>query len=388
MNLRRHGIRGVASLVAACCLTTTAAAVTLDFVGSQANLDNGFFPGGQLPYVTAYWRSDTEANIYAASNESPNRYYGTAGYALFATTFTYPDANLLGGEPNLNPDGSDPLYPNIISTPSWVSASQPLATRMAGGYGYSLIDDPVLQHGVRHWTFDGVNYPDAGSGAPNTGQNPYVKMGFLDGGDIFGNNPTEEPTGRWAFTVGADAPAAFRIGVMTGGGDSENFAPSEVYLQQFEGTTPVGTPLGSGALSGTLKDRFVDMHFFDVIGAEEGDVFAIGVMAGPNSFGNAGVAGISFDVLTDVAVDDADFDGNGVVDGADFLIWQRGSGAAGGPEQGDANNDAIVNADDLEIWKAQFGTGAATVAAGAVPEPAATTLAIIGILGAASRRKR
>jgi hypothetical protein len=52
MNLRRHGIRGVASLVAACCLTTTAAAVTLDFVGSQANLDNGFFPGGQLPYVT------------------------------------------------------------------------------------------------------------------------------------------------------------------------------------------------------------------------------------------------------------------------------------------------------------------------------------------------
>ena len=86
------------------------------------------------------------------------------------------------------------------------------------------------------------------------------------------------------------------------------------------------------------------MHFFDIIGAQEGDTFAIGVMAGPNSFGNAGVAGFSFDVLTNVTVDDADFDGNGTVDGADFLIWQRGSGAAGGLNQGDANNDGIVNA--------------------------------------------
>src|SRR5690606_9162343 len=115
---------------------------TLNFAGSQANLDNGFFPGGALPYVTAYWRSDNPNNIYAASNESPNRYYGTAGYALFATTFTYPNANELGGEGALNPDGSDPLYPNLISLPAWVSGSQTLANRMAGGFGFSLIDDP------------------------------------------------------------------------------------------------------------------------------------------------------------------------------------------------------------------------------------------------------
>lgn len=387
MKMNRLSCTAALAIIMTMSAAPWSAAVTLEFAGSQANLDNGFFPGGQLPYVTAYWRSDTEANVFAVSQDSPNRYYGTAGYALFGTTFTYPDANELGGQPNLNPDGSDPLYPNIISTPSWVAASQPLSTRMAGGYGYSLIDDPVLQHGVRHWTFDGTNYPEAGEGVPVTGQNPYVKIGFLDGGDIFGNNPTEEPTGRWGFTVGAGAPAAFRVGVMTGGGDSENFAPAQVFLQQFDGTTPIGTPLGSGILTGPLKDRFVDMHFFDVIGAQEGDTFAVGVMAGANSFGNAGVAGISFDVLSDVAADNADFDGNGLVDGADFLIWQRGAGSAGGPAQGDANGDGNVNATDLSVWKTQFGAGAAAGAIGAVPEPSAALLLAIGVCAIARIRR-
>ncbi|MBA4106475.1 MAG: hypothetical protein C0485_12020 [Pirellula sp.] len=388
MKSRRNGwIRGVLSLLGAAWLSSSAGAVSLNYAGSQANLDNGYYSGGELPYTTSYWRSDDDHNIYAASTESPNRYYGTAGYALFATTFSYPDANVIGGNAYLNPDGSNPLYPNLIDLPEWVSSSQPLATRMAGGWGFSLIDDPVLQHGIRHWTFDGVNYPDAGSGAPNTGQNPYVKMGYLDGTDIFGNDPNLAPTGRWAFTVGANAPEAFRIGVITGGSDSENFVPAQVYLQQYQGTTPVGTPLGTGLLADTLKDRFVDMHFFDIIGAQEGDTFAIGAMAGPNSFGNAGVAGFSFDVLTNVTADDADFDGNGTVDGADFLIWQRGSGATGGLNQGDANNDGNVNAADLEIWKTQFGTGAAIGAIGAVPEPAAVMLLAIGICGIARFRK-
>lgn len=387
MKLNRFNMTLAMALAVVVSVASSAGATTLNFVGSQANLDNGFFPGGSLPYVTAYWRSDDFFNTYAVSAEAPNRYYGTSGYALFATTFTYPNANQEPGNPNLPTDGSNATFPNIISTPSWISSYQPLATRMAGGFGYSLIDDPRLQHGVRHWTFDGTNYPDAGSGAPVTGQNPYVKMGYLDGWDIFGNNPTEEPTGRWAFTVGAGAPSSFRIGVMTGGGDSENFAPAEVYLQQFNGTTPIGTPLGSGQLSGDLKDRFVDMHFFDIVDAQPGDTFAIGVMAGPNSFGNAGVAGISFDALTEVPVMDADFDGNDVVDGADFLIWQRGAGAAGGLSEGDANNDGVVDGADLGIWKSQFGGGAATGAIGAVPEPAAALLLAVGFIGIASFRR-
>jgi hypothetical protein len=53
-----------------------------------------------------------------------------------------------------------------------------------------------------------------------------------------------------------------------------------------------------------------------------------------------------------------DFDQNGVVDGNDFLIWQRD-----------------VNVGSLDDWKANFGA-AATAAVGAVPEPSGVALCL------------
>ncbi|WP_428307423.1 LamG-like jellyroll fold domain-containing protein [Lacipirellula sp.] len=73
-------------------------------------------------------------------------------------------------------------------------------------------------------------------------------------------------------------------------------------------------------------------------------------------------------------ISNADFNSNGVVDGADFLAWQRGTGIAVGATraQGDANSDGAVNALDLNAWKQQFGN--ATPAIAAVPEPATACL--------------
>jgi hypothetical protein len=78
--------------------------------------------------------------------------------------------------------------------------------------------------------------------------------------------------------------------------------------------------------------------------------------------------------------DDADFDSDGDVDGADFLRWQRGFGTSGaGLDDGDANGDGNVNAADLAIWKTQFGA-AAVPAAASVPEPATLGLGSIAAL--------
>jgi hypothetical protein len=70
----------------------------------------------------------------------------------------------------------------------------------------------------------------------------------------------------------------------------------------------------------------------------------------------------------------ADFDVDGDVDGADFLRWQRGVGAAGGASfgQGDANLDLKVDGPDLNFWKSQLGS--ATPVLAPVPEPAAWLL--------------
>jgi len=72
----------------------------------------------------------------------------------------------------------------------------------------------------------------------------------------------------------------------------------------------------------------------------------------------------------------ADFDGDGDVDGEDFLTWQNGLGTSGSATRsaGDADGDLGVDQMDLRIWRSQFGS---TVAAGGqVPELAALYLSI------------
>ncbi|MEM8946242.1 MAG: hypothetical protein AAGD11_13800 [Planctomycetota bacterium] len=73
-----------------------------------------------------------------------------------------------------------------------------------------------------------------------------------------------------------------------------------------------------------------------------------------------------------------DFDADGDVDGADFLLWQRG----GSPDP--------LSADDLATWQSAYG-GVAASAAAVVPEPTAVSslwLAAMLTLSSNSRRSR
>ena len=70
-----------------------------------------------------------------------------------------------------------------------------------------------------------------------------------------------------------------------------------------------------------------------------------------------------------------DFNGNGIVDGADFLLWQRG---------GSFNP---LSSGDLALWKANYGASAmATHATDAVPEPHACLLGGIACVALWRRR--
>jgi hypothetical protein len=87
----------------------------------------------------------------------------------------------------------------------------------------------------------------------------------------------------------------------------------------------------------------------------------------------------------------ADFDLDGDVDGADFLRWQRGLGAAGAiHDQGDANFDGTVDSLDLNVWKAQLEASLATASTLTnVPEPVAAALwplAAVAFAGSRSRK--
>ncbi|BBO36165.1 dockerin type I domain-containing protein [Lacipirellula parvula] len=91
-------------------------------------------------------------------------------------------------------------------------------------------------------------------------------------------------------------------------------------------------------------------------------------------------------------VGSADFNGDGGVDGADFLAWQRGYGITTGAElnQGDANGDGGVDAADLQWWRDAFSqatTPPAAISAAAVPEPTSLGLALMAFAAAAVRRR-
>jgi hypothetical protein len=72
----------------------------------------------------------------------------------------------------------------------------------------------------------------------------------------------------------------------------------------------------------------------------------------------------------------ADFDGDGDVDGRDFLIWQRGYGSAGQTNNslGDADGNGTVGDEDLTFWQEQYNTVSLNAAFSSVPEPSSGLL--------------
>jgi hypothetical protein len=104
-----------------------------------------------------------------------------------------------------------------------------------------------------------------------------------------------------------------------------------------------------------------------------------------NLFGQFKLAGIS-------TASTADFNFDGSVDGADFLLWQRNVGGlhAGSPTEriakGDANTNGVIDAADLGLWRSA-ALSAAQGASVNVPEPATLLLCLATALLAVGRRR-
>jgi len=113
------------------------------------------------------------------------------------------------------------------------------------------------------------------------------------------------------------------------------------------------------------------------------------ISAGTNSPTN--LAGFSGSVNLSTPTPTGDYNGNHVVDAADYVLWRNtlnqtvtaGSGA-------DGNADGTVNAGDYTFWRSKFGNSAGAgsgLGATAVPEPAAAVFAAITLAFAWLRRR-
>jgi hypothetical protein len=80
----------------------------------------------------------------------------------------------------------------------------------------------------------------------------------------------------------------------------------------------------------------------------------------------------------------ADFNGDGSVDGSDFLLWQMNLGKLVGASagEGDADGDGDVDVDDLSAWRSGIiaSPPPPSIVASAIPEPATGVLAAMVVL--------
>lgn len=125
----------------------------------------------------------------------------------------------------------------------------------------------------------------------------------------------------------------------------------------------VGTMVSFG------EDAIGNLYIVDYAGGTSGEIYRIAT--------NAVIAG--------------DYNADGFVDDADYLVWSGNLGAtAGAGLAADGNDDNVVDAADFTIWRDNLGNSVHALGAGggsiSVPEPSTAFLAFLALIPAVCRR--
>ena len=81
-----------------------------------------------------------------------------------------------------------------------------------------------------------------------------------------------------------------------------------------------------------------------------------------------------------------DYNGNGVVDMADYVLWRNG-----GPLQNEVNTVGTVDASDYTAWRARFGNTSGSgsgLGSAKVPEPTSMCFVLMAVVGGLVARRR
>jgi fibronectin-binding autotransporter adhesin len=172
-------------------------------------------------------------------------------------------------------------------------------------------------------------------------------------------------------TVGTQYDQVIADGAITLGGAGLN-----INLGSF---TPTGSESfelfdnqGAGAISGV---------FGSINGVAGTYTEGAAVTLGSQTFHITYAGGTGNDVLlvgTPAGVA-GDYNGNGVVDAADYVVWRKNLGLTGGAtaSQGDGDADGNVTPLDYDFWRARFGNASgsgSSLKPSAVPEPGTVLL--------------
>ncbi|MBX3435521.1 MAG: hypothetical protein KF847_19565 [Pirellulales bacterium] len=196
-----------------------------------------------------------------------------------------------------------------------------------------------------------------------------VKTNAADGISGDWMDPTGAPTNDWQSVA---APGL----VSTSAGTHRLRMTFDAVTKQWTGAVDVDYAGGPFTVDATTQT-------FDLTNAfDDGGFILNGWPTNPSKIFFGGDDGAIFKDFTvtvgGAPTDNADFNGDGTVDGADLLTWQRGFGSGATAAEGDADGNGMVNGADLAIWNAQYGgPPAGGAVAAAAPEPGAAVLAAL-----------
>lgn len=144
----------------------------------------------------------------------------------------------------------------------------------------------------------------------------------------------------------------------------------------------------AGPSSHTSYADFFDTAYLPPIYIGDANGNPIPQLAGLEIFDDAGLRY----PVTVVQKTPGDYNGNGVVDIADYVVWRNSIGQTGPILNADGDGDQLVDAFDYQIWRENFGQVAVfsggSGAGAQVPEPAAAVVIVPALLCVASIRGR
>jgi T5SS/PEP-CTERM-associated repeat protein len=194
------------------------------------------------------------------------------------------------------------------------------------------------------------------------------------------------------------SPATLRVGNMA-------YAESATLLIELAGTTP-GSEFDRIVSSGTISlDGTLRVELTEGFAPQAGDRFDIldwsalvGTFAMLDLPMRAGFRWDTSQLYTDgilkvlAAALVGDYNADGRVDVADYVVWRDSVGQRGIGLPADGNGDATIDELDYDLWRARFGATAASASAAtshaAVPEPPAAIMLLVAWTGATVYRRR